>query len=358
MTVTTEITRRLGISHPIIQAPMASAATPAMAIAACEAGALGSIGAAYHTPDRLRDEIRAIKAATDKPFNVNLFVPDNTVLDPARLAAANDVFRPIRQALDLPDPQQPPDPPDRFADLAAIILEERVAVFSFHFGLPDRSVLDAARAAGMVLVGSATSPDDAARLEAAGMDMVVAQSNDAGGHQGTFEAVEEPPGIGTMALVPQVVDRVSIPVIAAGGIMDGRGIAAALALGAGAVQMGTAFLAAPESASHPAHKALLTGEETPLTRHTRAFSGRPARGLVNRYMRETAPHTDALLPFPFQNSYTSDIKAAATKLNLPDFLPMWAGHGAPLTQAQDTARLIETLVNDLDNVLARMKGLG
>lgn len=222
MAITTEVTRTLGIEHPLIQAPMASAATPAMAIAACEAGALGSLGAAYHTVDRLRDDIRAVKAGTDKPFNVNLFVPDQTELDTNALAAANDAFRDIRRDLGLSDPQGPPAFVDRFHDLCAIILEEEVPVFSFHFGLPDPEILAQAKAAGQIIAGSATSATDAARVEAAGMDLVVAQSGDAGGHQGTFEADEEPSMVGTMALIPQVVDRVTIPVIAAGGIKIGR----------------------------------------------------------------------------------------------------------------------------------------
>ena len=284
----TALTGRLGVRHPLVLAPMAGGpSTPALCAAVSEAGGLGSYGAAYLAPEKLRDEIRAIRAATSRPFAINLFADDGVAADEATLTAAREALARFRAELGLP-PAGPraalPDvaiPP--LAPLAEVLLEERVPVFSFTFGIPPREMLDACRKAGIATMGTATTVAEAQALEQAGVDFVCAQGAEAGGHHGTFDRDAEPPLIGTLALVPQVVDAVRLPVIAAGGIMDGRGFAAALALGAGAVSLGTAFLRCPEAGTSAPYRAALRQARDDATVITRAFSGRAARGLSNRF---------------------------------------------------------------------------
>ncbi len=344
--------QRLGIRIPIIQAPMASASSPGMVIRVSNAGGLGSLGAAYLRPERIQAAIRAIRAGTDQSFAVNLFVPDQTVFSEVELAAANRALQPVRDALGLSTPETPPAPPDMFSEQVDVIVEERVPVFSFHLGVPSSEAMGRLKDAGIVVIGSATSAADAEAVAAAGADYVVAQGAEAGGHQGTFDVADDPPMTGLMALLPQVVDAVTVPVIAAGGIMDGRGIAAALCLGACAAQMGTAFLAGPESAAHPSQKQILTNATSDTTRLTRAFSGRPARGIGNDFMDIVDGPEGAILPFPHQNALTRDIRDAAAEQDRPEYLSMWAGQGVALARDLPAAELVTTLVRELEEAFA------
>ncbi|MDP6350787.1 MAG: nitronate monooxygenase [Alphaproteobacteria bacterium] len=353
MTVTTAVTRRLGLDVPIIQAPMVGAASVEMVIAASNAGALGSFGAAYTQPDALREMIREIRAGTERPFGVNLFVPAPSAVTEAEVAKANAALAPIRAELGLPTPNALPAPAPTFADQAAVVIAERVPVFSYHFGTPEPGIVAEAKAAGLTLIGSATSAADARTLVDAGADMVIAQSTEAGGHQGTFDAWAEPPGLGLMALVPQIVDAVAVPVIAAGGIMDGRGIAACLALGAGAAQLGTAFLASPESVASDSHKRRILDGDGAETRFTRAFSGRPARGLANRFM-DDIERAESILAFPYQNALTGDIRRAAAAQDQPEFQSMWAGQGVAMARALPTAELVVELNEELERKLGEI----
>ena len=272
----TPLTERLGIRHPLVLAPMAGGpSTPALAAAVSEAGGLGSYGAAYLPVAKLREEIRAIRARTAQPFAVNLFADDGVAAEPQALQAAQAALAKFRAELGVSE--KPPGPSATLEEAFPVLLEEKVPVFSFTFGIPSRAVLDECRRAGMLTMGTATCVAEARALEAAGVDLVCAQGAEAGGHRGVFDRNVEPPLIGTMALVPQLVDAVRVPVIAAGGIMDGAGIRAALALGAVAAQLGTAFMSCPEAGTHPAHRAALVSPSARRTVITRAFSGRAGR---------------------------------------------------------------------------------
>jgi nitronate monooxygenase len=233
-----------------------------------------------------------------------------------------------------------------------VVLEERVPVFSFTFGIPPREMLEACRKAGILTMGTATTVAEARALEQAGVDFVCAQGAEAGGHRGTFDRDADPPLIGTMALVPQIAGAVGVPVIAAGGIMDGRGVAAALALGASAVSMGTAFLLCPEAGTSAPYRAALREARDDSTVITRAFSGRSARGLSNRFTREMAGA--ALAPFPVQNALTREIRAAAGKAGDSSLLSLWAGQGAPLSREVPARELAARIVREADAAIARL----
>jgi nitronate monooxygenase len=348
----TPFTERMGIRHPLLLAPMAGGpSTPALCAAVSEAGGLGSYGAAYVAPAKLRQLIREIRAATARPFAVNLFADDGVDADADTRRRAQDALAKYRAELGLPPAGLPPAiVPLR--DAFPVLLEERVPVFSFTFGIPDREMLEACGKAGIATMGTATSVAEARALDAAGVDFICAQGAEAGGHRGTFDRAAEPPLVGAMALVPQVVDAVRRPVIAAGGIMDGRGFAAALALGASAVSMGTAFLRCPEAGTSAPYRAALRDARDDGTTVTRAFSGRAARGLANRFTREMAGAP--LAPYPVQNSLTREIRGAATKLGDAGLLSLWAGQAAALGRELPAAELTAQILREADAVLSRL----
>ncbi|HYS09609.1 MAG TPA: nitronate monooxygenase [Myxococcales bacterium] len=350
----TPFTRRLGIAHPVVLAPMAGGpSTTALCIAVCEAGGLGSHAGAYLAPDKLREEIRTLRAATSRPFAVNLFADEGVAADEATVRAARDALARYRAELGLPPtPPGPAVTSGTLREVFPILLEERVPIFSFTFGIPPREMLDACRKASIATMGTATTVAEARALEDAGVDYVCAQGAEAGGHRGTFDRDAEPGLVGTMALVPQIVDAVRIPVIAAGGIMDGRGIAAALALGAGAAAMGTAFLRCPEAGTSAPFRAALREARDDSTVITRAFSGRAARGLQNRFTREMA--TAPLAPFAVQNSLTREIRGAAAKAGDAGLLSLFAGQAAPLAREQPARELMAGFLREAEAVIARL----
>ncbi len=366
------LTRRLGLTYPIIQAPMAGGATTADLVGAVSAaGALGSVGAAYLTPAAIADSVRQIRARTDRPFGINLFAPLPVPELPADPGPALDRLRPIHELLGLAPPTIPVRPVDPFESQFVAVLNSGASVFSFTFGIVPSDALQAAKDRGMLVAGTATTVREARALEAAGVDAVIAQGSEAGGHRGTFDGPVAAAMVGTLALVPQVVDAVSVPVIASGGIMDGRGVVAALALGAAAVQMGTAFLCCPESGVPEAHKSAILNAAEDETRLTWAFSGRAARGIVNEFMdsvesgalRDSTESgacknaVDSILPYPYQNALTRPMRVAAAGQGRGDYLSLWAGQGVRLARRMPAAAMVVGLGAEMDATLRRLSGL-
>lgn len=350
----TPLIELLKLDHPIIQAPMAGGATTVDMVAeASKAGALGSLGVAYMTPDQIEAAAQAVRARTDRPFAINLFasVPDTPMQgDSSKMLA---LMARYHEQLGLPAPDLPGPQTDPFPGQIEVILRIRPAVLSFTFGRLPAATLARCRELGILTVGTATTVREAEALEQDGVDAIVAQGAEAGGHRGTFLDAFEASLIGTMALVPQVADAVSVPVIASGGIMDGRGIAAALALGADLAQMGTAFLTTDESGISDAYKAVLPASRSEQSRITRAFSGRPARGITNAFMREADALGGDILPYPLQNALTRPMRTAGGKSGNINVLSLWAGQGAPLARRESTAELIQRLARETAAAQAR-----
>jgi len=340
------LTHLFGIEHPIIQAPMGGAAVPLLAAAVTNAGGLGSLGTATLPADERRRQVDQLCGLTNRPINLNYFVHAEPVADVARTARLQARLAAWYAELGAGEPPTPTAPFQAF-DREALehLLAVRPAVASFHFGLPKPADVAAIKGAGIKLIGSATTPHEARALEAGGVDAVIAQGWEAGGHRGTFAPPFGEGQIGTLALVPQVVDAVGVPVIAAGGIADGRGIAAALMLGASAVQLGTAFLSCPEASVHPLHRQALA-EAGRASIVTAAFSGRPARALANRYADELASAEADLLAFPLQASQTAPLALAAAARGSSEFWAMWAGQAYPLNRSMPAAELVATLVRE------------
>jgi nitronate monooxygenase len=351
MPITTVLTERLGVAHPIVQAPLAGGGdTPALVAAVSNAGGLGFIGAAYLTPEQIAGSAREVRARTARPFGINLFAPLPPA-EPADPAAALARIAPFYAELGLPRPTALTPPPDAFDAQLAAALESGAAVFSFTFGVLPTAAIAAIKARRMLLMGTATTVEEALALERAGVDAVVTQGSEAGGHRGTFLGEFDLGMVGTLALVPQVADAVRVPVVASGGIMDGRGLAAALVLGAAGAQLGTAFLTCEEAGVPGAYKEAILAAREDGTRTTRAFSGRPARGIVNRFMREV--DGGDVLPFPLQNALTRPLRAAAAKANRADLLSLWAGQGVRMARRQKAADLVARLAAEAEACLRR-----
>jgi len=347
------LTSLLRIDLPIFQAPMAGISTPAMAAAVSNAGGLGFLAFGASTAAQAKKLMDETRALTDRPFGVNLFCHAPAQPDPARDAAwmahlapyfaefgadgaAGGELAEIYTSF-LADPA-----------MLALLLEERPAVVSFHFGLPPPSTIAALKARGIVLLGGATDVDEARQVEAAGLDGIIAQGIEAGGHRCVFDPSKGDPAIGTFALVQLIARATSLPVIAAGGIMDGRGIAAVLLLGADAAQLGTAFLLTPESNAAPGYRALLNSERALRTRTTSAISGRDARSIVNRYIEEADGPDAPLKPdYPVAYDAGKRLHAAALAKGSFEFGATWAGQAAYLVREMGTTELMATLAREL-----------
>lgn len=345
----------VGIDYPIVQAPMVGGATtPELVAAVSNAGALGSFAAAILPPSAIVEGVKRIRSLTSRPFNVNLFVLEQPRPTESELERAQAHLEPFRAALGL----GPASAPSKFCEepreQIAALLSLAPPVVSFTFGLLDAETVAQFKGAGSLVMGTATTVAEALAWEAAGADFICAQGAEAGAHRGTFLGGFEESCIGLMALIPQVAAAVKRPVIAAGGIMDGRGIAAALILGAQAAQLGTAFLCCPESGIPSVWKQKLREARDDSTRLTRTFSGRHARGIVNEFMERMRPFEGDVPAYPIQNALTGEIRQVAAKLGRPEFMSLWAGQGASMSRPLPAGELVRTLMEELHAILPNL----
>ncbi len=340
--------QRLGVEYPVFLAPLGGGpSTPELVAAVSNAGGLGFLGAPYMTPDQIAEAIGRIRALTNKPFGVNLFAGG---YEPAVRADAGpmlSLLSEIHRDLGLPPPAVPELPPDPFPQQLEVVLDVRPAAFSFTFGIPGPDALARLKGRGIAVLGTATTVQEARMLADAGADAVVAQGAEAGGHRGTFAGPFEAGMIPTLQLVEAAVRSMPLPVVASGGIMDGRDIRAALRAGAAAAQLGTAFLVCPESGASEAYKKAILSAGGDRTVLTRAFSGRPARGLSNAFVARLAEKEGAILPYPLQNALTRQMRMAAAKKGDSEFLSLWAGQGVARARALPAAELVRRLVEEM-----------
>jgi nitronate monooxygenase len=349
----TPLTRLLGVDLPLIAAPMAGGpTTPALVVAASRAGALGSLACGYLGPGEVRDAVRAVRAATDRPFAVNLFLGAPAEPTAAELASTVALLQPWYDELGL----GPVPVPDSWGvpagDQLDVLLEERVPVVSTTFGLPSEAQRAALDRAGCLLVPTVTSVAEAVAAERAGADAVCAQGAEAGGHRGTFLPSPGDPLVGLVSLLPQVRDAVGLPLVAAGGIADGRGVAAALALGADGIQLGTALLRAPEAGTSDVHRAALAAATDDATVVTRAYTGRPARGLVNRFAELV--DGGSVAPYPVTHLLTAPLRREAARQGRTDVLSLWSGQSAALADDAPAADVLQRIVRQTGDVLDRL----
>ncbi len=349
----TPFARKLGLKVPIFQAPMAGATVPELVLAVGRAGALGGFGFAYTEPAAMKEAVEKVRRAADVPIHINLFVerPAPPVTTQALREAVQRV-QPYYDALKLPSPQTLPPPycPDLSAQIE-MALSLKPALLSFQFHPFEPEVFREAKARGIPVGGAATTLEEAERIDALGADFIIAQGAEAGGHRATFLNMSEPGLVGTLALTRLIAKRCKAPVVAAGGIMDGAGIAAVLALGAHAAQIGTAFLATPESGAPAEHKRALRTLTASGTTVTRQFSGRWARGIRNRFIEEMEARPGALLPFPSQHKLTVPLRAESNKQGTPDCVALWAGQAYPLATEAPVAELIARWMAEANDIV-------
>jgi nitronate monooxygenase len=338
-----------GVSLPVIQAPMAGVQGSALAVAVSNAGGLGSLPCAMHAPDAMRKELAAIAAQTSKPYNVNFFCHVPPTPSAEREAAWREALAPYYAELGI-DPATVPAGPGRLPfsrEAADVLAEFRPPVVSFHFGLPAAELLARVRSWGARILSSATTVAEARWLEAQGVNAIIAQGLEAGGHRGLFLSDDTTTQVGTLALVPQIARAVRVPVIAAGGIADARGVAAAMALGAAGVQVGTAYLLCPEATTSALHRAALKSDAARVTALTNLFTGRPARGIVNRLMRELGPMSPSAPAFPLATAAIAPLRARAESLGSGDFSPLWAGQNTAGCKEIPAGQLTRELASEV-----------
>jgi nitronate monooxygenase len=350
------VSTSLGIRYPIIQGPFGGGLSSVeLVVAVSNAGGLGSFGMHHLSPQEIKNTVAEIKKSTAQPFAANLWIPltgeQPSCISQSEFEANIARIKPYLNELSLPEPRLPETFGPNFLEQIEAILEARPPVLSFVFGIPSEAILHELRQQGIPTIGAATTVEEALALERGGVDLIVASGSDAGGHRPSFIKAAEESLVGTFSLVPQITDAVDIPVIAAGGIADGRGIAAALTLGAEGVQLGTVFLACHESGASEAHKAQLVGLGARDTALTRAFSGRYARGIRNRFMREMSVYETQLPSYPIQNWFLGPLRQAAAQRNRPEYLALWAGQAASLSRRQSALACFNTLVAETDHIL-------
>ena len=348
------LTSRLKMQYPIIQGPLGGLSSQGLTASVSNYGGLGSFGAHGLKPEAIRKVIREIKGLTAKPFAMNLWV---SMEDKGAFTSTEEAFhRSLTylakhiESVGGAKPSYRPYEPIRFEDQVQVLLDEGISVFSFIYGIPSKQILNEFRRQGIALIGTATTVDEAIALEQAGVDVIAASGFEAGGHRGSFLQSSEDSLTGTMALVPQVVDAVKLPVVAAGGIGDARGIVAAFALGAEGVQMGTAFLACEESGANTHHRKALLSGQAKQTALTRGFTGRLARGIKNRLLDELNQKDAEILPYPLQRALMRNLSVPAEKAGRPELLPLWAGQSASLSRCTEVHTLLDTLVNEVSEI--------
>ena len=345
----TRVATVLGIQYPIIQGPLGGFSSQRLTAAVSNFGGLGSFGAHGLQPQAIKDVIAEIRSLTAKPFAMNLWVSMEdqgaAASDSAAFHRALSHLAPHIEAVGGTKPNFTPYKPIRFEDQARVLLDAKVPVFSFIYGIPPREILDETRKQDVVTIGTATTPDEAIALEQAGVNLVVASGFEAGGHRGSFLRSSEDSLTGTISLVPQTVDAVKIPVIAAGGIADARGIAAAFALGAEGVQMGTVFLACEESGAHPLHREAILSGKAGRTSLTRGFTGRLARGIHNELLESLNRPGTEVLPYPLQRALMRNLALPAQKAGNAELLALWAGQSANLARCPSVEQLLASLVD-------------
>ena len=348
------LTEKLGIDYPIIQGPLGGLSSQRLTAAVSKFGGLGSFGAHGLTPKAIEEVIAQIRSLTSKPFAMNLWLSmEDEGARTSNESAFNRSLAPLAvhlAALGSPCPAYKPYSPARFEDQARVLLDANVPAFSFIYGVPPREILEECRAKSIVTIGTATTPDEATVLQDAGVNAIVASGFEAGGHRGSFLRSAEDSLTGTFSLVPQIVDIVDVPVIAAGGIGDARGVIAALALGADAVQLGTAFLTCEESGASRLHREALLAKQAGHTALTRGFTGRLARGIHNRLMEELNQKRTEILPYPLQRAVVRNLSIAAEAAGQSDLLPLWAGQSANLSTCTDVWAFCNSLVQEVSEI--------
>jgi len=344
---TKKCTEKLKIQYPIIQAPMAGGATtPELVAAVSNAGGLGSLGAGYMAPNDMKKAIKKIRELTKEPFSVNLFIPQEHRASQEQIEKACQDIAECSKELGHNIKSILITYSESFEEQIKVVFEEEVPIFSFTFGVLNAKWIKRLRSNNTILIGMATTLPEAQMLEKAGVDMLIAQGSEAGGHRGTFLGREEDALIGLFSLIPQCVEQLKIPVIAAGGIMNGRDIVAAIALGAAGVQMGTAFLSCYESGIHEKYKKVLLTQEQDNTILTRAFSGKLARGIRNKFINCMQTRKSTILDYPIQNALTNSMRQKAKETDSTDFMSMWAGQAAPLCRDISAGKLIAQLIDE------------
>ncbi len=347
----TKASRKLGIEYPILQGPFGGNLSSVELVAAVSnAGGLGGYGAYTLSPQEILEVDQRIKAATNKPYNINLWVSDTDTVDGTvtdeQYNHARLLFKPYFDEAGISLPDKPPSFRSRFENQVEVVLHQKPAVFSFVFGIPSADILDQCRRLGIVTVGAATTLDEAIALESAGVDLIVASGFESGGHRPSFLAPAESSLTGTFVLLQLIKEKVKTPVVAAGGIANGKGVAAALTLGADAVQIGTAFLACEESNATPMHRKMLFSEKARYTTLSRAFTGRLGRGITSRIAKDIGGNEKSLLPFPLQSQFMSALRTAAIEKEKWDMILFWGGQIAPLLKHTSARELMRSVVEE------------
>ena len=349
----TKATKLLGIDYPILQGPFGGGlSSPELVSTVSNEGGLGGYGAYTLSPQEIIEVNNKIKAGTNKPYNINLWVSDNDAagVSDKQYEQAVNIFKPYFDELNIALPGKPAPFNSRFENQVQVILDIRPKVFSFTFGIPSAGIVEQCRKLTIKTIGTATTLDEALALEAAGVDMIVASGFEAGGHRTSFLAPAEQSTTGTFVLVQLIKEKIKVPIIAAGGIANGRGIAAVLTLGADAAQVGTAFLACDESGALPVHKEMLFSDEAKYTTLSRAFTGRLGRGITSRLAIDLAGKEKQFLPFPLQGNFMSSLRKAALDQQKWDMILFWAGQIAPILKHNKTSLLMKSLIEETSGI--------